>query len=627
MPTTELKVLIFCSNTSVKYGLGKDATILEQALRERALKSDNVKLNVMHLDPRTAQIPFADVAFHIEVPCRLAMPYCKKHYFIVNPEWFYKDEWKWALTAGTLIQRFPKALSQAVTDISGAQVFTLSWRAPPVLLPPTRRRTKHFVCFLGGSKHKLAACMDILPLWRPEFPPLKIWGSEGTIEKLSPLAEGRTNIVLSSQYVSDKDVVQILSEAEWCLLPSEAEGFGYAMMEAATAGALPLWSGIPAYCTMLDDIMGSNGQITVKTGSQTEFLVSPLKMNPKSFEVAFGLLLSLSEDEIKSVRKRLMDSVGERLSVFRQHCTILWNTMLRSLEKIEAVPGFGAPPRLLKMDEEPPKVGVVTLTYNRPHWMKLAFENILKMNWPMDRFVWIVADDGNFDKRVDAQVSKFMDDHPKMTVEYVSIPKQMFIGAKRNRAIKQTLTKYMDIEYFVMMDDDDVYYPNSIRDRVAYLQSCKKGAAYCSILPMYDLNTYTSAINVPPLNLGPAKRCSEATMAFTTAFWKARGFTDKTSMAEGEGFLEGREDDTVEMSPQGIIVSLLHSQNTSSRRIRSSINDMNMENGCHYGFKDDFFVFVHELGNVSSEIVKKEKAEKAEKAEKKEVENLVEQAS
>ena len=35
---------------------------------------------------------------------------------------------------------------------------------------------------------------------------------------------------------------------------------------------------------------------------------------------------------------------------------------------------------------------------------------------------------------------------------------------------------------------------------------------------------------------------------------------------------------------------------------------MNMENGCHYGFKDDFFVFVHELGNVSSEIVKKENA-------------------
>jgi glycosyltransferase involved in cell wall biosynthesis len=258
------------------------------------------------------------------------------------------------------------------------------------------------------------------------------------------------------------------------------------------------------------------------------------------------------------------------------------------------------------MDEEPPKVGVVTLTYNRPHWMKLAFENILKANWPQERLVWIVADDSRFDKRVDAKISKFMDENPKLTVEYVSIPKQMFIGAKRNRAIKQALGKYTDIEYFVMMDDDDVYYPNSIRDRVAYLQSCKKGAAYCSVLPMYDLNTYTSAINVPPLNLGPAKRCSEATLAFTTAFWSARGFTDKTSTAEGEGFLAGREDDTVEMSPQGIIVSLLHSQNTSSRRIRSSMNDMNMENGCHYGFKDDFFVFVHELGNESQDLVKKE---------------------
>jgi len=606
MTPVELKVLIFCSNSSVKYGLGKDAAILENALKERSLKSDSVKLSIMHLDPRTAQIPFADVAFHIEVPCRLALPYCKKHYFIVNPEWFYKDEWKWALTAGTLIQRFPKALNNC--NVAGAQVFTLSWRAPPVVLPPVRRRTKHFVCFLGASTHKLAAILDILPLWKPEYPPLKIWCAEGSLEKLESVVASQKNISLSSQYVSDKDVVQILSEAEWCLLPSEAEGFGYAMMECASAGALPLWCAVPAYCSFLDDIMGSNGQITMKTVDMSgcEFLAGPMKVNPKSFEMGFALLLGLSEEEIMGMRKRLMDSVGERLSVFRQHCTILWNTMLRSLEKIPAEPGCGLPPRLLKMDEEPPKVGVVTLTYNRPHWMKLAFENILKANWPQERLVWIVADDSRFDKRVDAKISKFMDENPKLTVEYVSIPKQMFIGAKRNRAIKQALGKYTDIEYFVMMDDDDVYYPNSIRDRVAYLQSCKKGAAYCSVLPMYDLNTYTSAINVPPLNLGPAKRCSEATLAFTTAFWSARGFTDKTSTAEGEGFLAGREDDTVEMSPQGIIVSLLHSQNTSSRRIRSSMNDMNMENGCHYGFKDDFFVFVHELGNESQDLVKKE---------------------
>jgi glycosyltransferase involved in cell wall biosynthesis len=608
MPSVELKVLIFCSNSSVKYGLGKDAAILENALKERSLKSDSVKLSIMHLDPRTAQIPFADVAFHIEVPCRLAIPYCKKHYFIVNPEWFYKDEWKWALKAGTLIQRFPKALNNC--DVAGAQVFTLSWRAPPVALPPVRRRTKHFVCFLGASKHKLAALLDILPLWKPEYPPLKIWCAEGIIEKLEPVVGGQKNISLSSQYVSDKDVVQILAEAEWCLLPSEAEGFGYAMMEAATAGALPLWCGVPAYCSFLDDIMGSNGQITMKAVdiSGCEFLAGPMKVNSKSFEMAFALLLGLSEEEIAGIRKRLIDSVGERLSVFRQHCTILWNTMLRSLEKLPLEPGCGLPPRLLKMDEEPPKVGVVTLTYNRPHWMKLAFENILKANWPQERLVWIVADDSSFDKRVDAKISKFMDENPKLTVEYVSIPKQMFIGAKRNRAIKQALGKYTDIEYFVMMDDDDVYYPNSIRDRIAYLQSYKKSAAYCSILPMYDLNTYTSAINVPPLDLSPAKRCSEATLAFSTAFWSARGFTDKTSTAEGEGFLAGREDDTVEMSPQGIIVSLLHSQNTSSRRIRSSMNDMNMENGCHYGFKDDFFVFVHELGNESQDLVKKETA-------------------
>ena len=100
------------------------------------------------------------------------------------------------------------------------------------------------------------------------------------------------------------------------------------------------------------------------------------------------------------------------------------------------------------------RVSVITPTADQPIGIKLLEGYVQAQT--VQPFEWIVADDGSFDKRVDSQVSKFMDEHPKMTVEYVSIPKQMFIGAKRNRAIKQTLTKYMDIDYFVMMDDDDM---------------------------------------------------------------------------------------------------------------------------------------------------------------------------
>ena len=149
----------------------------------------------------------------------------------------------------------------------------------------------------------------------------------------------------------------------------------------------------------------------------------------------------------------------------------------------------------------------------------------------------------------------------------------------------EAASAYVDI--FVVMDDDDHYPADSIQKRVSWLtrtlvseskgkvkvkgkekekDKAKVQVAYCSVLPMYDLTRYISAMNVPELELGPAERVSEATLVFTRAAWTARPFPD-ISMAEGIGFLEGREEISVEMPGQGIIVSFIHSKNSSSRRI------------------------------------------------------------
>jgi hypothetical protein len=98
-------------------------------------------------------------------------------------------------------------------------------------------------------------------------------------------------------------------------------------------------------------------------------------------------------------------------------------------------------------------------------------------------------------------------------------------------------------------------------------------------------------MNVPPLVLGPAERVSEATLAFRREFWEARGFP-AVGMAEGEGFLAGREAATREIPPVGVIVSFIHKGNTSSRRVPEDQEP----NGCHYGFKDEFFTYLHTIG-------------------------------
>jgi hypothetical protein len=113
---------------------------------------------------------------------------------------------------------------------------------------------------------------------------------------------------------------------------------------------------------------------------------------------------------------------------------------------------------------------------------------------------------------------------------------------------------------------------------------------------MYDITRYVSAMNVPPLILSPAKRISEATLTFTRRFWQERPFPD-SSMAEGDGFVEGRWKDTVEIPPYGIIVSFIHKGNSSSRRTPADQEP----NGSHYGFSDKYFEYIHEIGGLEEE--------------------------
>jgi hypothetical protein len=105
---------------------------------------------------------------------------------------------------------------------------------------------------------------------------------------------------------------------------------------------------------------------------------------------------------------------------------------------------------------------------------------------------------------------------------------------------------------------------------------------------MYHINKYISAINVPPLNLAPCERISEATLCFARSFWEAKPFPKLINVAEGEDFLRGREQNTVEIPPDGVIVSFLHGRNFTSRRVPENTDP----NGCHYGFSDEYFTMI-----------------------------------
>jgi len=243
----------------------------------------------------------------------------------------------------------------------------------------------------------------------------------------------------------------------------------------------------------------------------------------------------------------------------------------------------------------PPKVAVITPTRNRKLWWPNMVLNITRQSWPVSRLEWIIVDDGDDGERLGAEVEEFMEKSPGIVVRYVEITTgQKTIGAKRNAAVEAAAD---DVDVFVCMDDDDHYPKDSVANRVAWLSrelpKDKKQAqiVYCSVIAMYDLKRYISAMNVPTLELEPAKRVSEATLAFTREAWTTKPFPDE-SMAEGIGFLEGREALSIEIPPRDVIVSFIHIGNSSSRRIPKDQEP----NGCHFGFSDEYFKYVHKVG-------------------------------
>jgi hypothetical protein len=144
-----------------------------------------------------------------------------------------------------------------------------------------------------------------------------------------------------------------------------------------------------------------------------------------------------------------------------------------------------------------------------------------------------------------------------------------------------------------MMDDDDVYPNNSVLHRVSWmLREPAKQCGFCTTIPCYDIGRYSSFMNVPPITLPMSERVSEATLVFTKKFWEEHGFDSSVTIGEANTFIRGREKMCRELSPQDVIVSLIHSKNSSSRKTP----DMTEPNGCHYGFNENLFTLVSQIG-------------------------------
>jgi hypothetical protein len=579
-----------------QWGLGHDSRVVTAAFRSSGA-------SIEYCDPIT-WLPAsgsrpADIHIYLEQPCRLAIASARLNVMVVNPEWFPATAWNWCAAEMDLFVFKTRAAARLFTDVPLAKKIVIPWRSDmPIDFGTWVSKESRFLYVIGGSINKAIAARDIVRTWRPEWPPLEIWCAPAIAAHLAAEATTATNIFFQTEYRSAAEREARQRSCAWHVVASAAEGYGFTMAEAVACGAPVLWTDLPVYRESWACLLGPGGaraltsdvgridmipmppaEIPVITGTH-DLYRQPMRegklaaASGAAIEAAVHSLLAVNPSHVERIQQKYREQRTRAFKGFREG----WQRVL----DMEVPRGAGG---AAGIQTQTPKVCVITLTRNRAAWWLNMSENIRRTAAILE---WVIVDDSDDRAYLEREVKRFATTVP-VTVRYLGVPAGTSIGAKRNAAVAAAAP---DCSVFCIMDDDDHYPAASVETRVSALVSKRVGATYCSTLPMYDLRRYISAINVPPLTCSPAERVSEATLCFTREFWTARPFPE-VSMAEGEGFITGRESETAEISPLGVIVSFIHKGNSSSRRVPADQEP----NGCHYGFSDEYFKYLHEIGS------------------------------
>ena len=202
-------------------------------------------------------------------------------------------------------------------------------------------------------------------------------------------------------------------------------------------------------------------------------------------------------------------------------------------------------------DNALPSVTVVTPTYNRQDNFEIAIRNYKNYNYPRHKLFWIILDDSPNDS-----LKNQLPDDKSITYIYSDIKEP--IGKKRNRLASECKT-----DIICHMDDDDYYYPDSIKIRVISMLSNNKMVSGCMQYNCYNLVDDTQFIasgKEELMNIG------EASLCYTKNYWNKFKYNDSDTYEESIHFLKGQINHYIDIPCFWILLSITHTSNVSNRR-------------------------------------------------------------
>jgi len=542
-----------------------------------AAYGEDVKIfRVHYMQPECAE---ADVNIFMEVVNPLLFSYAGLNVWIPNPEWTYQS---WI----PYIKQFDEiwAKTQECYDIFSQytqKLKLIGWTSIDKVWNPNTDKKNYYKAIVPVGKNIFRHPKPVLQAYQRilkndpdtyrKLPTLNIVYSETDIQIYVP-EDIQSKVVLHSKVLKESEYDALIKDCGLCICLSASEGFGHAINECMSAGCNLIISPIRPFT---EDLVGLNRPGAFYT-EEMKSIDHPECLG-KLVDVSVDSVVEGLEKYVETEYKlRRWGSIVMRETYEKRHK--VWVESMTKMLKDVVIPSYCLKDTMPK-EETLPDVSIITITKDRRKFMPLAKYSYMIQSYPEDKLEWVIVDDG------DDPIEDTLIGVPN--VKYVKCDRKMTISEKRNLGVENAM-----YDVIAMMDDDDVYPNNSILQRTAMmLKEPIKECAFCTTIPCYDMTKYASFMNVPPLTLPQSKRVSEATLIFTKKFWEEKKFEDKVQIGEADTFIHGREQMCRELSPQEVIVSLVHPLNTSSRKAPEMDS-----NGCHYGFNEDLFALVSQLG-------------------------------
>ena len=550
-------------------GVSQDVHILHGMIAH-AMGQDTEIRHIPHYYP---QCPQAEVNFFIEVVNPALFLFARKNIWIPNPEWTYQTWEPYARMVDEIWVKTREA--EKLFSAWSSKVRYVGWTSIDKVMPTQKDFGKAIVPtgknLWRNPRPIIQVYMAIQrqnPILFHQLPELHIVHVPEAVP-LPPLPESLTSkIILHAEVMPEKEYDELVQQCGLCICMSAAEGFGHAVNESMSTGSILMLSPIEPFMELAPK--NSLWVSELKRIAHPQCMGELMDVDLQSMVETFQYLMNMHPLERDAMSQESRDLYETNHRAFIERITEVIKTTCEGIEEYSLEKQFAK-------EEDMPKVSVITITRDRRAFIPLAKYCFLAQAYPEEKLEWVIVDDGN------DQIKDLVSDLPN--VKYILSDEKMTIGAKRNLAVENATH-----DVLCMLDDDDVYPNNSILTRVAFLMAePKKQAVFCTTIPCFDIHEKKSFMNVPPNILAMSERVSEATLCFTREFWNTQKFPDQ-QIAEGNAFIRGREEMCRDVSPQDVIVSLIHKKNTSSRKAPEG-----PANGCHYGFSDDLYTLVSEI--------------------------------